>query len=102
VKLEDGEQYRSIDVHRSEPEERLGNSPAERGIVADDSFQLAPPGRLRLGRQIGKLGASIFFTDYSMAPTELAVARLRLAVGGRAFAYPGDPPASPTRWVTRR
>jgi hypothetical protein len=28
VKLQDGEQYRSIVVHRSEPEERLGNSPA--------------------------------------------------------------------------
>jgi hypothetical protein len=44
-------------------------------------------------------GASIFFTDYSMAPTELAVTLeergLRLAVSGRALAYPGDPPLHP-------
>ena len=40
-----------------------------------------------------EFGASIFFTDYSITPAALAVALeergFELAVGGRAFAYPG-------------
>ena len=46
-----------------------------------------------------EIGAAIFFTDYSMAPTELAVALeqrgFELAVGGRALAHPGHPPLQP-------
>ena len=45
-----------------------------------------------------EIGASIFFTDYSMEPTALAVAleeRGFDSLGGRAFAYPGHPPLQP-------
>ena len=40
-----------------------------------------------------EFGASIFFTDYSISPAELAIALeqrgLELAVGGRALSHPG-------------
>jgi hypothetical protein len=42
-----------------------------------------------------EIGASIFFTDHSMAPTELAVTLEERGLGGRALAYPGDPPLHP-------
>jgi hypothetical protein len=47
------------------------------------------------GRTTMEIGASIFFTEYSISPTELAPAleeRLRLALGRRALAHPGDAP----------
>ena len=52
-----------------------------------------------------EFGASIFFTDYSISPAELAVALeergFELAVGGGTFAHP-CPPADPAarRWRT--
>ena len=46
-----------------------------------------------------EIGAAIFFTDYSIAPTELAVALeergFELVVGGGTFAYSRHPPLQP-------
>ena len=75
---------------------------AQLRIVANRALVFAKPG-VRLSpddppsparkAQIMKFGASIFFTDYSISPTELAVALeergFDFSVGGRAFAHSG-------------
>jgi hypothetical protein len=51
-----------------------------------------------------EIGASIFFTDYSMAPTELAVAleeRASTRCEWPSIRTSRSPAASPTRWEKR-
>ena len=49
-----------------------------------------------------EFGASIFFTDYSISPAELAVALeergFELALGGGALAHSGAAPDPSARW----